>query len=76
MGEMIDWLEQHGHAERVPDPSDGRATLVRPTELGWRVNRIARGQVEATQAEWARALGQAESAELLRQLRRLVTARM
>jgi DNA-binding MarR family transcriptional regulator len=72
MGETIDWLEQHGYVERVPDPSDGRATLVRRTELGWRVNRIAREQVEATQAEWARALGQAEFAELLRQLRRLV----
>src|SRR6266581_921255 len=67
MGETIDWLEQHGYVERKSDPSDGRATLVHRTELGWRVNRIAREQVEATQAEWARALGQAEFAELLRQ---------
>lgn len=71
MGETIDWIEQHGYVERVPDPSDGRATLVRRTELGWRVNRIAREQVEATQMEWTRALGEADFAELLRLLRRL-----
>ena len=72
MGETIDWLEQHGFVERVPDPSDGRATLVRRTELGWRVYRVAREQVEATQAEWARALGEADFADLMRLLRRLV----
>ena len=72
MGETIDWLEQHGYVERLPDPSDGRATLVRRTELGWRVNRIAREQVEATQAEWMRALGEADFAQLIALLRRLV----
>ena len=72
MGETIDWLEQHGYVERLPDPSDGRATLVRRTELGWRVNRIAREQVEATQAEWMRALGESDFAELMRLLRHLV----
>src|SRR5918911_4128947 len=72
MGETIDWLEQHGFVERVPDPSDGRATLVRRTELGWRVNRVAREQVEATQAEWTRALGETDFSDLMRLLRRLV----
>lgn len=72
MGETITWLEQHGYVERLPDPSDGRATLVRRTELGWRVNRIAREQVEATQAEWMRALGEADFAQLIALLRRLV----
>jgi DNA-binding MarR family transcriptional regulator len=72
MGETIDWLERHGYVERVPDPTDGRATLVRRTELGWRVNRVAREQVEATQAEWTRALGEVDFAELTRLLRRLV----
>ena len=72
MGETIDWLERHDYVERVPDPNDGRATLVRRTELGWRVNRIAREQVEATQVEWTRALGEADFAQLLLLLRRLV----
>jgi DNA-binding MarR family transcriptional regulator len=71
MGETIDWLERHGYVERAPDPRDGRATLVRRTELGWRVNRIAREQVEAIQADWTRALGEADFAELVRLLRRL-----
>src|SRR5260370_17188385 len=72
MGETIAWLEQQGYVERLPDPSDGRATLVRRTELGWRVNRIAREQVEATQAEWMRALGEADFAQLMALLRHLV----
>src|SRR3981081_4506459 len=36
MGETIDWLEQHGYVERVPHPSDGRATPGRRTALCWR----------------------------------------
>ena len=39
MGEMIDVLEQRGYVERVPDPSDGRAILIRRTQRGWGVNR-------------------------------------
>src|SRR3977135_1364762 len=27
MGETINWLEQHGYVERLPDPSDARAPL-------------------------------------------------
>jgi DNA-binding MarR family transcriptional regulator len=72
MGETIDWLERHGYVERVPHPTDGRATLVRRTKRGWRVNSIAREQVDAIQADWANALGEADFAELMRLLRRLV----
>src|SRR3982074_630695 len=50
MGETIGWLEQHGYVERLPDPTDGRATLVRRTELGWRVHRISREPGEAAPA--------------------------
>jgi DNA-binding MarR family transcriptional regulator len=34
MGEMVDELTRHGFLERVPDPADGRARLVRPTARG------------------------------------------
>ena len=34
VGEIADDLERLGYVERVPDPSDGRAKLIRPTERG------------------------------------------
>lgn len=71
MGEIIDVLEQRGYVERVPDPTDGRATLIRRTERGWEVNRVAREVVEEIQEEWAQALGEEQFAQLLHNLRRL-----
>lgn len=37
MTTLVNRLERAGHAERVADPSDGRATLVRITDGGRRV---------------------------------------
>ena len=71
MAELVDHLEARGYVERVPDPSDGRAVLVRRTDRGWMVNRTARRVVEETQSEWARALGREEFDQLLGHLRGL-----
>jgi DNA-binding MarR family transcriptional regulator len=35
MGELVGYLVQHGYLESVPDPTDGRARLVRATRRGW-----------------------------------------
>jgi DNA-binding MarR family transcriptional regulator len=35
MGELVAYLASRGYLERIPDPSDGRARLVRPTRRGW-----------------------------------------
>lgn len=72
MGETITELERRGYVERLPDPTDGRATLIRRTQRGWAVNQVARRVVEEVQAEWARALGEEQFGELLDRLRRLV----
>ena len=40
MGEIIDELETDGYVERIPDPSDRRAKIVRLTPLG-RENQAA-----------------------------------
>jgi len=45
MAELVLHLERHGYVERVPDPSDRRAKLVRATARGgevWRRSRSTR----------------------------------
>jgi DNA-binding MarR family transcriptional regulator len=60
-----------GYVERVPDPHDRRASLIRRTERGWAINRVARDTVEAVQREWREALGDEEFSRVLTGLRRL-----
>ena len=71
MGELVHSLEERGYVERVPDPRDGRAVLIRRTERGWALNRTLRRLVQELQDEWARMLGEKEMEHLLRLLRRL-----
>jgi DNA-binding MarR family transcriptional regulator len=71
MGYLVAYLEEHGYLERVPDPSDGRAQIVRRTERGWEYNRTARRLVEEVQREWAEQLGQEKMEQLLSLLRDL-----
>ncbi len=71
MTQLIDVLVQHDYVERVSDPRDRRAVLIRRTERGWAVNRIARQVVESVQAEWSQELGPELFAGLLTATRRL-----
>jgi DNA-binding MarR family transcriptional regulator len=71
MSEIIDVLVRLGYVERVPDPRDRRATLIRRTPRGWEVNRLARETVEAVQSEWRQVMGEDEFSQLLTGLRRL-----
>ena len=68
MAELVAHLERNGYVERVPDPGDRRAKLVRATARGEEVYAIARAFVEELEAEWAERLGEAK----MRQLRRLL----
>lgn len=71
MSELVQILEERGYVERVPDPRDRRAVLIRRTERGWALNRAARRIVQELQDEWAGALGEREMEQLLHLLRRL-----
>jgi DNA-binding MarR family transcriptional regulator len=71
MAEIIDVLEQRGYVERIPDPTDGRAMLIRRTQRGWEINRVAREVVEQIQQEWAQVLGEERFTHLLETLRQL-----
>lgn len=72
MGYLVQHLEQRGYLERIPHPQDGRAQLIRRTERGWEVNRLARQLVEEIQNEWAAQIGQDRMAQLIALLRELV----
>jgi DNA-binding MarR family transcriptional regulator len=68
MAELVAHLERHGYVERVPDPTDRRAKLVRATARGREVYVVAREFVRDLEAEWTERLGK----EKMRQLRELL----
>ncbi len=65
---LVNSLEQLGYVERVPDPSDKRASIVRFTERGWRQVRTALKILGDIEDEWARHLGRRKFAALRRGL--------
>lgn len=68
MAELVQYLEQRGYVERVPDPSDRRAKLVRATPRGEQLYAIAREVVAEIEADWTERLGEAK----MRRLRKLL----
>lgn len=68
---LVNDLERQGYVERIPDPADGRAKLVRLTERGARAQREARKIVAEIERDWGKALGESELADLRKLLERL-----
>ncbi|WP_232320292.1 MarR family winged helix-turn-helix transcriptional regulator [Herbidospora daliensis] len=68
---LVNQLEKAGYVERVPDPADARARLVRLSEAGWAGVAIARKVEAEVEAEWVAHLGEADAAALRRALERL-----
>lgn len=64
MAELVAHLERHGYVERVPDPSDRRAKLVRSTARGNELYVLAHEFVAATEAKLEKKLGKAKMAQL------------
>ncbi len=58
MGALVDDLERLGYVERVRDPHDRRAALIRPTERGRAEVRAARKVIAALERQWARTVGE------------------
>src|SRR5919202_27175 len=54
----INQLEAAGYVERVPDPSDGRAKIIRLTERGWQSRRVADEIITSIEHECVRELGE------------------
>ena len=66
-GFLVDQLEQQGYVERVPDPTDARARLVRFSTRGERMPPTAAAAVTEVEQEWAQFLG-AERMDALREI--------
>lgn len=62
---LVDRLERAGYVERVADPTDGRARLVRMTARAKSVIPYARAEEERIEEEWRAHLG----TERMQQLR-------
>jgi DNA-binding MarR family transcriptional regulator len=64
----INQLEAAGYIERVPDPTDGRAKIIRLTERGWEVRRVGDEIIASIEHECVQQLGE----EKMRQFNELM----
>jgi DNA-binding MarR family transcriptional regulator len=64
VGQLVSELEELGYVERVPDPEDGRAKIVRYTEQGTALIADAAAIAEGLDAEIAKIIGPRRLAEL------------
>jgi DNA-binding MarR family transcriptional regulator len=69
VGEAVTDLEKLGYVERLPDPTDGRAKIIKLTD--WGMDAVLKGRrlFAEIEAEWAEQLG----SELLATLREAAT---
>jgi DNA-binding MarR family transcriptional regulator len=64
VGEAVAELEQLGYVERVPDPYDGRAKIIRFTERGREAAVTGRRLFAEIEGEWAERFGEERMADL------------
>ena len=57
VGEVVDDLEKLGYVERAQDPHDGRAKVIRLTDLGADAHRTALGIFDDIERDWAERYG-------------------
>jgi DNA-binding MarR family transcriptional regulator len=63
-GFLVDQLEKAGYVERVPDPADGRARLVKVTGKALGAVPVANEELARIEAEWERHLGKRRMGQL------------
>ena len=64
----INQLEAAGYVERVPDPTDGRAKIIRLTRRGWELRRVGDEIMASIEHECVQKLGE----ERMRQFKALM----
>jgi DNA-binding MarR family transcriptional regulator len=68
VGEHVDELERLGYVERIPDPGDRRAKLIRPTPRGKAITKAALDGFRKVERDWEGALGARRLAQMRRAL--------
>lgn len=71
VSQLVTQLEHQGLVERVPDPRDGRAALIRAAPAADRGFRLARTRLAEIEHEWQDQLGGRRLEELAGALREL-----
>jgi DNA-binding MarR family transcriptional regulator len=74
VGEVVDDLVEHGYVERVPDPVDRRAKLIRLTDRGAEAQRTGFGLFAKLESRWAKRYGGERLGELRALLEEIVAA--
>jgi DNA-binding MarR family transcriptional regulator len=64
VGEVTTDLEQRGYVERVPDPADGRAKIIRLTERGQEAQAVGFDLIADIEREWGERIGEERVAAL------------
>jgi len=72
VGEVTSDLEHRGYVERVPDPSDGRAKIIRLTERGRAAQALGIGLIDDLEQDWVERFG-AERVAALREALEAIT---
>ena len=72
MGQIAGQLDDKGFITRVPDPNDGRASLIQFTEKGWEFLQVAYEVKQAIDADYIALLGDDGMVQLEALLRTLI----
>ena len=72
INDLLSELEKRGYLERTPDPTDGRARIVRLTERGWNLTQVISDMSFASEHEWAQVIGESRFDEFRSALLELV----
>jgi DNA-binding MarR family transcriptional regulator len=57
VGEVVSELEQRGYVERVPDPDDRRAKIIRLTDRGEAAWKFGHSRIDAMRRRWEERYG-------------------
>ena len=76
VGEVASDLEARGYVERVPDPSDGRAKIIRLTERGRAAQALGLGLIDDIERDWAERFGAERVAALRDALEAIAAERL
>lgn len=73
IGEIVDDLAELGYLERIPDPADRRAKLIRLTEKGEQAQTVGFGLFAELEQRWAERYGADRLAEMRALLEEIAT---